>query len=169
MTQPTNEKIPLILLFVAASLALIFAYISQYFFNYQPCILCLYQRVPFFAIIGLSAFGLITKKLPRIILLSCLILLIINLGIAIYHVGVEQKFFVGPTTCSSPNLNDFDDLESLQKAISKTKAIRCDEPQFIFLNLSMAAWNVIYCGFLALYLLLNLQSRTKRFCTINKK
>jgi hypothetical protein len=33
----------------------------------------------------------------------------------------------------------------------KTKAIRCDQPSFVFLGLSMAAWNLGYC--LALILL----------------
>ena len=164
-----NEKNSLILIFCAAFFALIFAYISQYFFDYQPCILCLYQRLPFLVICALSGFALVVKKFRRIVLFSCLALLLINCLIAIYHVGVEQKIFVGPTTCSSANLDDFDNLEDLTRAISQTKAVRCDEPQFIFLNLSMAAWNLIYCAILALYFLLNLQSRTNRFRAVGQK
>ncbi|MFZ9470707.1 MAG: disulfide bond formation protein B, partial [Rickettsiales bacterium] len=32
-------------------LALLLAYISEFVFNFQPCILCYYQRKPYFAIL----------------------------------------------------------------------------------------------------------------------
>ncbi len=163
-----TEKKSLILLLCAAIFALVSAYISQFVFDYQPCILCLYQRTPFFAVIALSSLSLITKKFQKIAVIFCVIFLTINFGIASYHVGVEQKIFAGPTTCASPNLNDFDDLEDLRIALEKTKAVRCDEPQFFFLGLSMAAWNAIYCAFLALYFGLNFKLRTNRFRAINK-
>jgi disulfide bond formation protein DsbB len=164
-----TEKKSLILLLFAAIFALVFAYISQFVFGYQPCILCLYQRVPFFVVIAVSLLALTAKKLQKIAVTFCAILFLINCGIAFYHVGVEQKIFTGPTTCAASNLNDFDNLEDLENALKKTKAVRCDEPQFFFLKLSMAAWNLIYCGLLAFYFGLNLQSRTNRFRTINKK
>lgn len=164
-----SEKKSLILMLFAAFVALIFAYISQYIFGYQPCILCLYQRIPFFIIIIFAAVGIVSKKFSKVLLICCLLLLAINAGIAIYHVGVEQKIFAGPSVCSSSDLNNFDDIEELRRAITKTKAIRCDEPQFFFLNLSMAAWNFLYCATLTLYFLFNFQLRTNRFFTISKK
>ena len=164
-----SEKKSLILIFTAAIFALIFAYVSQYVFDYQPCILCIYQRVPFFIIIIVSAIGVVSKKFNKSILICCIFLLLINLGIAIYHVGVEQKIFAGPSVCSSNNLDDFDNIEDLRQAITKTKAVRCDEPQFFLFSLSMAAWNVLYCGALAFYFLLNLQFRTNRVFTIGKQ
>lgn len=160
-------KNSLFLSLIAASFALIFAYISQHVFGYQPCILCTYQRIPFFVIIGLSVTSLVSKKFTKAVVFCCLFLFSINAVIAIYHVGVEQKIFFGPSTCSSPNLDNFDDFDALKEAILSTKAVRCDEPQFFFLKLSMAAWNVIYCGFLALYLLFNIKPRTKRLGAIS--
>jgi disulfide bond formation protein DsbB len=164
-----TEKKSLILLLCAAIFALTSAYISQFIFDYQPCILCLYQRVPFFAVIAVTSLALITKKFQKIAVTLCVISLLINCAIATYHVGVEQKIFAGPSTCSSGNLNDFDDLEDLKNALEKTKAVRCDEPQFFFLKLSMAGWNAIYCALLALYFGLNFKIRTNRLFTINKK
>ncbi len=141
-----SNKITLLLL-VASIFALVAAYVSQYIFGYQPCILCLYQRLPFFAIILLSLFQLffIKKKFFKKIFFGFNIcLLLSNIAIATYHVGVERKVFAGPATCSD-NLSEINDLEKLKAAISATKAVRCDEPQFFFLKLSMAAWNLIYC------------------------
>lgn len=138
----------LILLLVSSSFALIGAYISQYFFDLQPCILCLYQRKPFFAIIALTATALVffkSTKNKNISILLCALLLFLNSSIALYHTGVEKKILKGPTTCSSKNLNDINNIEELKIALNKIKAVKCDEPSFIFLTLSMASWNVIYC------------------------
>ncbi len=139
---------PLTLLLTSSIFALIFAYISQFGFDLQPCILCLYQRKPFFAIIALTTIAIVffkSEKFKKIAFFFCIFFLLINVGIATYHVGVEQKIFQGPTTCSSENLNDLKNLDELRDALMKTKAIRCDVPSFVFLGLSMAAWNVIFC------------------------
>jgi disulfide bond formation protein DsbB len=145
----------LIFLFCAAFFALTFAYISQFVFGFEPCILCLYQRLPFFAIIVFSIAALFffkSEKSQKIALLFCLFFLVINVAIASYHVGVEQKILKGPDSCASEKeLSSAKNLEELKIALMKTKVVRCDEPSFIFLHLSMAAWNLIYC--LALILL----------------
>ena len=138
----------LIFLFIAAVFALTLAYISQFYFGLEPCSLCLYQRKPFFAIIALISLTTLffrSESAQRKILFCCALFLAINCGIALYHTGVEYKIFQGPTVCSSSDLNSIDDLEKLKAALLKTKAIRCDVPAFVFLGLSMAAWNAIYC------------------------
>lgn len=164
-----SEKNSLILLLIAAVSALFFAYVAQYFFGYQPCILCLYQRLPFFAIIGVTSLSLISKKFTKTAFFCAVILLLINCAIAFYHSGVEQKIFAGPSICSANNLNDFDNVEDLENALKATKAVRCDEPQLFLLKLSMANWNMIYCALLASYFGFNFQTRTNRFFTINKQ
>ena len=148
----SQQKI-LVFFLLAAICALTSAYIAQYFFDLQPCVLCLYQRWPFFIIIALTAFSLILKnqKLQQAVFFICLAALLVNVGIASYQVGVEQKILRGPDSCSANlHLNEINDLEQLREVLMRTKAVRCDEPQFFFLKLSMAAWNVIYCLFLAI-------------------
>lgn len=153
MLSRITTKTLLIFLLASSVAALIAAYISQFGFDLQPCILCLYQRKPFFATIALSALALVFFKsdlAKKIALFCCIIFLTINVAIAAYHTGVEKKIFKGPTTCSSENLNDIENLEDLKTALSHTKAIRCDQPSFVFLDLSMATWNLIYCAILVL-------------------
>lgn len=143
-----NYKNALVFLFLTSTLAIVAAYISQYIFGLEPCILCLYQRQPFFAIIALSSFALVffkkIKTQKNLVLLS-LFLLFVNCLIAFYHSAVEKKLVQGPTTCSSDSLNDFNNIEDLKNALLTAKAVRCDEPEFFFLNLTMANWNFIYC------------------------
>lgn len=146
----------LFLVFFASLFALISAYISQYIFGFEPCILCYHQRKSFFIIIIISLFFLLIKKLKKyqkIGVILCALVFLINAGIAFYHSGVELKIFAGPDSCSSSNFDNIDNIEQLRIAMLATKAIRCDEPQFYFLNLTMANWNFIYCIFLLIVLI----------------
>jgi len=160
-----SEQKILIGIFFASLIALICAYIAQYGFNLQPCILCLYQRIPFFLIIAIVALAVISKnkKFQHITFYLCLIGLMTNVVIASYQVGVEKKIFHGPDSCSAnQSLNEITDIDQLRETLMKTKAVRCDEPQFFLLKLSMAAWNAIFCAMLAgaMLLIRNYNRRT---------
>ena len=128
--------------------ALSLAYVSQYVFDYQPCILCLYQRIPFFIIVILSLIALFLRNkfnIAKIIILFCLISLITNVFIAFYHSGVELKYFKGYSGCSAQDLSQIRDINKLREIIMNAKQNKCDEPQLFILGLSMAMWNFIYC------------------------
>ncbi len=150
LTHGLTTKLLTINLAIFSIFALVGAYISQYVFGFQPCILCLYQRVPFFLVIGLALllFWIKSEKLLKIIFFICIAVLAINAFIAFYHVGVEFKFFKGFSGCSGGNLNQITNLEDLQKALAKQPSVKCDEPQFYFLGLTMAFWNMLFCLFL---------------------
>jgi disulfide bond formation protein DsbB len=142
-----NQTHLLTFLLIASILALSGAYISQYFFGMQPCQLCFWQRKPFWIIIILASVFLVIPNLRKYQnwgIKIVVLLLLINAGIALYHTGVEQKWFKGLESCSSISEQPTS-LEDLKLALKKTKAVRCDKPQFAFLHLSMAAWNVLYC------------------------
>lgn len=147
MLTKFTPKHLLILLLLASVFALAGAYISQYIFGLEPCQLCFWQRKPFFAIIFIALLFLMVPQLSKYQGLATkilILLLLVNAGIAFYHAGVEQKWFKGLDTCSTI-LTKTDNIEELKLALEKTKAVRCDEPQFMFLGLSMAGWNVVYC------------------------
>jgi disulfide bond formation protein DsbB len=134
--------------------ALIAAYVSQYVFGLEPCQLCFWQRKPFFAIIiltGLVLFIPFLQKWQQLAVKLCIILFVLNAAIAFYHFGVEQKWFTGLDSCSLQNIAATT-VDELMAQLENTKIARCDEPQFIFLDLSMAGWNVFYCLFWAVFL-----------------
>lgn len=139
--------------------ALGFALVSQYVFDMQPCILCVYQRIPFVVVIGLSIliWAASTKKEDVSILGLCLasVAFLINSGIAFFHVGVEQKWWKGTEKCQIPDLSKFaGDIDAMKTAIMQLEAPRCDEPQWFFLGQTMAFYNVLLCLALAGYCLL---------------
>ena len=143
-----------IVLLIASLLALLLAYISQYVFGLQPCVLCHYQRIIFWLIVLNSLVFLCIKssKIQLISQIITIILLLTNIGIAGFHSGVERKiFFLDSCTTQNPELENITDPSLLLSTLQQTNAVRCDEPQFKFLGLSMADYNVFYCLFLLLY------------------
>ena len=72
--------------------------------------------------------------------------------IASYHVGVEQKLWQGPTSCSG-SLNSMSASDLLDSLLA-TPVVRCDEIAWSFANISMAGWNMLFSSGLACFALL---------------
>lgn len=129
---------------LASAGALAGALISQYGFAMKPCHLCLYQRVPYSLALLLLTPLFFYRQVAnlRLVYVALALLFLANAGVAGYHTGVEQKWWAGPGECSAGMVADT--LEALKAEIMGATFVRCDEPAFLFLGLSMAAWNFLY-------------------------
>jgi disulfide bond formation protein DsbB len=136
------KKFSLILLIISI-VALVTAYIAEYGFGYKPCILCLYERIPYAIIIGLSLISIFIPKISKITILLFVITLFASTSLSFYHIGVEQGFFNAPSACSVEQTNKALTIEQLREEIYKDKPISCKEVTLRFLGLSMASWNFI--------------------------
>ncbi len=145
-----NHRLMLVAFCAISAGALAMAYLAQYGFGLAPCILCLYQRVPFWSVVAIGALGAVWNKYPRAFLGTISALFAANSVIAFYHTGVEQKwwrsFLEG---CSTPDLGG--SIEDLMARIEAAPVTTCDSIPWIdpILGLSMANWNVVFCGILA--------------------
>ncbi len=138
-----------IILIIISIFSLAFAYSSEHFFGLLPCILCIYQRIPYFIIILFAAISLIFRgKMRRILIFACGLLFLVEAGIAGFHVGVEKGLWKLEDGCQSSDPIPTT-LEEMRNQIIGKPAAPCDKPQFIFLGLSMAAWNLLFSGFWA--------------------
>ncbi len=130
------------------------AYLFQYVGEMQPCELCLWQRPPHFAVavIGLFAAwaGSTRRFSPNVtrgaVALAGLVLAI-GAGIAIYHAGVEWKFWAGFPSCVGGDPN----VLSSANDLFASRPVRCDEAPWSLLGLSMAGWNALLSIALAGY------------------
>ncbi len=125
-----------------ASLGL--AYTAEYVFGLEPCILCLYQRVPFAiaGVLAIAALALAPERRAMVIAL-CGLVFLVNAGIAFYHVGVEQHWWASVTGCGDPGGGALT-LEQLRAALLSKPLKACDEVDWTFLGISMATYNVPY-------------------------
>lgn len=119
------------------------AYGSQWFLDMHPCHLCLWQRVPYalIAALGVAAFVLRRRAgAVRALVWAAVALLVINGGIAAYHVGIERGWIAGPDGCSGTTPAGMS-LEELKAQIESAPAVRCDDAA-PFLGSTMPMWNL---------------------------
>src|SRR3954462_4229334 len=129
---------------LAASAAVLgAALLSQYFGGLAPCELCLLQRWPWAAAITISIFALFVgqDRSPRWVALVLGLVFLVSIGFAFYHVGVEQHWFAGPSACTASAAPTT--LEEMRTRILNAQIVRCDEPQWSLIGVSMAGWNLL--------------------------
>lgn len=131
-----------------ASAALLAAAFFFQAIGYAPCELCLLQRWPH---AGAAAVGVAVAATGFRRAWGALGLLaaVLATAFAVYHVGVEQTWWAGPAACSG-GLGDLSTVstDKLLARIRGAQVIRCDQPNWMFLGLSMAAWNAVLSGVL---------------------
>lgn len=128
----------------ASAGALGLALIAQFGFDLWPCNLCYAQRVPY----ALALVFALIAMLPamdaperRMVALVCAGLFLFNAGFAFFHVGVEEKWWLGPSECVG-GVKSFS-LQDLASALTQTGRTGCDEAAFRLFGISMAGYNVI--------------------------
>ena len=135
------------LLLLAAVAILATAYISQYVFHYDPCILCLYQRKPYFVVIALSLLALLLDgRKPcwaRGALYGCAAAFAVGIGLAFYHTGIEQTWWAGTQACGDATLPVAGDIDALRAYLETKRVTRCDVPTWKLFGLSMTVYNLI--------------------------
>jgi disulfide bond formation protein DsbB len=132
---------------VASLLLLAAALLFQYAGGLAPCHLCILQRWPHAAA---AALGLVALAAPvRPVAAAGGLAMLAGAGLGVYHVGVEQRWWQGPTTCVAPAIGDVSPEELLDQILS-APVVRCDEIAWQFLGISMAGWNAIACAALVL-------------------
>lgn len=129
------------------------AYVSQYGFGLDPCQLCFYQRKPYMLniVLGLLAFLVAGKsrKAALGILFLAALSFVADLGIAGFHVGVEQHWWKGLESCSNYALPEHATAEELRKFIMSRAPTSCDVPAFVLFGISMAGYNFLMASALA--------------------
>ena len=140
---------------------LLIVYVLQYFFNMTPCDMCINERYPYYIIIILgtarSVIKLNTKLIDIITNLIFAIIYFIGLIYSVYHVGIERKYWIGSSNCSS-KINALD-IETLSSQLMEMPIIRCDEPTFLFNFISIAELNSIAMGILLIFSLIVLYKK----------
>ena len=130
-------------LLLVSSVSILSALIAEYFFNLQPCELCLKQRHPYYFMIGFIIINFlipISKKIFVFLLIQLSSLY--GLFYAVWHVGVEHKFLKGPSGCSA-GLNISSNTIDLKEQILSKQVISCDDVVWSFFGLSAASINTI--------------------------
>jgi len=131
-------------LLIAAGGPLVTAYISQFGFGYEPCVLCIYQRIPYGVVIALGLLALFVKKpeIRQLIPLFAGLAFLTGAGIALYHVGVEQHWWESAAPCGAGGGLAATSTEDFLAALQKKPEKSCGDIDWTLFGISMATYNV---------------------------
>lgn len=118
------------------------AFIAQYAFGLAPCELCIYQRIPYAVIVALGLLGAFASpKYTRALLIGIAGALAIECAMAVFHVGVEQKWWAGLDTC---NINvQGASVDDIRERILNAPRALCSDVAWSLFGISMAGYNAL--------------------------
>lgn len=129
------------LLFILSFVILTAAYAIQYIFGYQPCNLCIIERIPYALAIIILILNYKYKK--NQVFYNILLLLIFSFSflISFYHFGIEQNLIDESSICRSNSV----DLLTKEEVLESLKEIRisCKDVTFRIFGLSLTTYNMI--------------------------
>jgi disulfide bond formation protein DsbB len=144
---------------LAALAALAVAYVAQYGLLLVPCELCLWERWPYRVVVALGVLAALLPRRPaRVVLGLAVLALLVDVGIAGLHVGVEFGWWNSP-------LPECNGVLTPGAPLPAIPARPCDQPVFLIphVPVSMAAMDMLYTLAFALALSLYVLRRQRRF------
>ena len=138
-----NKLLKLKNIYLLISAISIFTLLSAVYIEYilgvKPCILCLYQRVPYIIAIFFCFFGYYNLK-NKLWIYLLVITFLISAILSGYHVGIENNVFNEFSGCTSNNSN-ITNKDELLKALKETQP-NCKDVTFKLLGFSLATINL---------------------------
>ena len=142
-----KKKFYLFILFYSL-FAIFFALYVEYILQYNPCKLCLYQRVPYIIAIFISFVGHNYFKNNKILILIIIIFSISAL-ISGYHFGIENNIFEEFSGCTAKSLEITDKLELLKSLNNNIS--NCKDVNYKLFGISLAGINLLLSLLIVFY------------------
>jgi disulfide bond formation protein DsbB len=124
----------------------------QHLGGLAPCVLCYWQRYPYWAAIPLAAAAAFLvprdRRTGAVLLGLSAVALAVTAAIAAFHVGVELKWWEGTAACGGTQ-GPAGSLEELRARLLAAPVVRCDEPAWTLFGVSMAGYNFLAATALA--------------------
>ena len=113
--------------------------------GYAPCKMCIWQRWPHAVafVIGVCFFALPHRATALLGALAAAT----TAAIGLFHAGVEQKWWEGPSDCTGSGIGNLSG-EALLSLDTADTVVMCDEIAWQLAGLSMAGWNAVISLFL---------------------
>ena len=130
------------IIFLISLISIISAYFIEYVLGYQPCNLCLIERIPYGLSIILIILNYFFNQNKQFVILLLILVFSFSLLISLYHFGIEQGFFEESTVCGLKDANNIISKEELLKQL-QLKTISCKDVAFRIFGLSLSTFNII--------------------------
>ena len=133
------KKYYFLLVLLISLIVIVGAYIIEYLYNFPPCKLCIYQRIPYYLILIVCVISFFMKY-KNIHFYSIFFLFFSSFLIAFYHSMVERGLVEYNSGCTS-KVDNFESIEDLRNHLDGVAITKCDEIIFSVMGLSLANIN----------------------------
>ena len=147
-----KKKTYLRLILYICLISIISAYFIEYVLGYQPCNLCLIERIPYGLGVILLVVTFFSNKNEKFIVLLLILIFSFSSIISIYHFGIEQGFFQESSVCGLKNSAEIISKEELLKQLQE-KMISCKDVTFKIFGFSLTSINIIISLFITILLI----------------
>ena len=130
------------IIFLISLISIISAYFIEYILGYQPCNLCLIERIPYGLSIILIILNYFFNQNKQFTILLLILVFAFSLLISFYHFGIEQGFFEESTVCGIKDANNIISKEELLKQL-QLKTVSCKDVAFRIFGLSLSTFNIV--------------------------
>ena len=139
MNKVTNYFIAILFVNILVILSALFI---EFFLKVKPCILCIYQRYPYYIIALLSLIYFLKKDLKILLILLIILTSLASIILSTYHVGIETGLIEETTSCKT-SLNNNLSKDAILKQLESNLASSCKEVSFKLFGFSLASINII--------------------------
>jgi len=142
----------LFFIFISLVVGLASAYVAQFIFHIEPCQLCYTQRYLYGASLIMVFLTLFFSCMRHLSFLT----LLCSFLFAVFHVGVEQKWWEGPRSCvqegeqfviqsdTSQKTSQEEHIMALKKHLSQKKFVPCDQITWRIFTLPATVLNATF-------------------------
>ena len=130
------------IIFLISLISIISAYFIEYVLGYQPCNLCLIERIPYGLSIILIILSYFFNQNKLFVILMLILVFAFSILISFYHFGIEQDFFEESAVCGIKDGSNVISKEELLNQL-QLKTISCKDVTFRILGLSLTTFNIV--------------------------
>jgi disulfide bond formation protein DsbB len=129
------------ILFLLSFAILVTAFAIQYLLGYQPCNLCIIERVPYILVIIVLILNYKFKKDEIFYSVLLLLIFAFSFFISTYHFGIEQGYISESNVCGA-NKVDLTTKDDILKSLKEIN-INCKDVAFKIFGLSLTTYNML--------------------------
>ena len=101
------------IIFLISLISFFSAFFIEYALGYQPCNLCLIERIPYGLSIILIILNYLLRKNEQFIIMLLILIFSFSFILSFYHFGIEQGFFEESAVCGLKKTSEILSKEEL--------------------------------------------------------
>tara|TARA_Y100000591_G_scaffold284076_1_gene265565 strand:- start:24 stop:503 length:480 start_codon:yes stop_codon:yes gene_type:complete len=136
------DKIIIKLIFLISIVALVSAFFIEHVLGYQPCNLCILERIPYLMAIIIIVLNYKFVYLEKYFLILLILIFLVATILSLYHLGIEQGFIKESLVCDLKNGSNLLSKEDILKQLQQ-KYVSCQDVTFKIFGLSLTSYNTI--------------------------